>query len=151
MTCSVCFIYLLLQFCFSTLNAQGTGLFIYLTKELNAIHSLENECIMMCLIGTVRVIPQSRLVATLHGNAVFTCVCGGTGYVVTHVKWFANEGVLLENRNVEIQFHPVPQIGQLRYTNLSMEYNMTRIQCSTVFDNGNNMTSDDSLLLIQGL
>ena len=72
--------------------------------------------------------------------------------MVTHVEWFANEGVLVDlDRNVEIQFHPVPQIGQLAFTNLTMEYNMTRIQCSTVFENGNNLTSDDSLLLIQGL
>ena len=108
-------------------------------------------CLIVNVTGIVQVIPQSRLVASLHGNAVFTCVCGGTGYVVTHVKWFANEEVLVENRNVEIQFHPDPQIGQLRYTNLSMEYNMTRIYCSTVFEDGNNMTSDGSLLLIQGL
>ena len=107
--------------------------------------------IIINVIGTARVLPPSRLVATLHGNAAFSCVCGGTGYVVTHVEWFANESALVDlDRNVKIQFLPVQQIGQLTLTNLTMEYNMTRIRCSTIFDSGSNLTSTDSLLLIQG-
>ena len=71
--------------------------------------------------------------------------------MVTHVEWFANGSALVDlDRNVEMQFFPVPQIGQLTLTNLTMEYNMTRIRCSTVFDDGSNLTSNDSLLLIQG-
>ena len=103
--------------------------------------------------GTIEIFPE-HLVTTLHGNATFTCVYrdSGTSYVVTHFEWFANESILVDlDRNVEIQFHQTPQAGHLTFTNLSVEYNMTRIHCLAIFESGNNLTSDDSLFLIQGL
>lgn len=96
--------------------------------------------------------PPDKLVATVMGDAVFTCYCGGIDSIITDIQWLVNGSVPDEDLKVEVIFYSELQFGTLQFNNLTLQYNMSRINCIATFDTGVMATSSDVvLLLVQGL
>ena len=82
-------------------------------------------------------------------SATFSCLASPlSSEVVTSAQWLLND-TLLEDSDI----HNVQTFAgtlQLRFTPVSLDYNTTRIRCRGTFLSGNNITSDEVMLLIQG-
>ena len=84
------------------------------------------------------------------GKANFFCTSSSpNGDVITNVEWTANTVPLHQEQFVEIGL--VGSLGTLLFTNLSIEYNNTRIRCVATYQSGEIVTSNTAtLLLLQG-
>ena len=84
------------------------------------------------------------------GVAVFSCA---KGQQISGVQWLVNDTALqdLNLRNVSASFSDRLHMGILQFSDLPLEYNMTRIKCSVSTSNSEVIESErDVLLLIQG-
>ena len=87
-------------------------------------------------------------VSTPGGDAIFSCLSSSA----VGVEWLVN-GTLLETTvtsvfNVTTEF--LERIGgELTFTHLPVEYNMTRITCKV--NESSSVTNSTSLLLLQGI
>ena len=85
--------------------------------------------------------------STAGGEASFTCFTSGSA----SVQWLLNDSLMhtLNLSNVESTVDMSAggrTVEILRFINLSMAYNSTRIRCSI----DTTLSSDDTLLLLQG-
>ncbi len=96
----------------------------------------------------VAVTLPGQLVSTPGGSAQFVCLVFRDG--LREVHWLVNGTQLdsLNLKNVSVQIVN-PTIETLTFSSLSSEFNMTRIACRAVFNNGN-VDSESTLLLLQG-
>ena len=69
--------------------------------------------------------------------------------VVTSAQWFLNN-TLLEDSDID-NVQTLAGTIQLRFTPVSLDYNMTRIRCRGTLTSGRITTSGEVLLCIQGL
>ena len=85
------------------------------------------------------------------GVAEFSCAIQGEE--ISGVQWLVNDTALqdLNLRNVSALFSSIVDIGKLKFSDLPLEYNMTRIKCSVSTSNSDVIESErDVFLLIQG-
>ena len=87
----------------------------------------------------------------MGGDAVFSCL--STSSLVVSIEWLVNETDLnsLQLTDVNQGFEPIGRVGTLRFDNVSLEYNNTRIQCKVYTSTEGEVLSKNSTLLIQGL
>ena len=99
--------------------------------------------------------PANEIYVSVQGGEVeFTCSPDRTSTItIVGVQWLVNNTDLedLNLRHVRTEFYIIGQIGFLRFTNLTLGYNMTNISCGVNTSSGMIISSDShSLLLIQG-
>ncbi len=83
-------------------------------------------------------------------NTIYYC-WSSSGTIITSVQWLIN-GTRLEDlnlTNVETEFSQLSRLGYLSFSDISVEYNNTNIQCRATF-NGETLNSNNSTLLVQG-
>ncbi len=75
-----------------------------------------------------------------------------SGTTITSVEWLKN-GTQFEDlslTNVETGFSQLSRQGTLVFSNISVEYNNTNIQCRATLNNGETVDSNNFTLLVQG-
>ena len=88
--------------------------------------------------------------SVLGGSATFFCsTLTLSSDVVTSAQWFLNN-TLLEDSDID-SVQTLAGTIQLRFSPVSLDYNTTRIRCRGALSSGNIITSDEVMLLIQGL
>ena len=96
----------------------------------------------------------NHVISTPGGNAILNCISLSRG--AAGVEWLVN-GRPLENLSINnvttVTIEFIDGIGgTLTLTNLSVEYNMTRITCMTIStDMSTPVVNCTSLLLLQGM
>ena len=87
--------------------------------------------------------------SVLGGSATFFCSTTSlSSDVVTNAQWFLND-TLLEDSDID-NVQTLAGTTQLRFSPVSLDYNTTRIRCRGALMSGNNSTSNEVMLLIQG-
>ena len=88
------------------------------------------------------------VVSTPGGRARFLCFAPH----ISGVQWLVNTSALqdLNLRNVPATFSNITDLGVLEFSDLPLEYNMTRINCSVNSSSGMIASPNEVLLLIQG-
>ncbi len=89
----------------------------------------------------------SGIVFITGSNPTYRCGCD-----ITSVEWLIN-GTQLEDlslTNVETEFSQLTRQGTLVFSNISVEYNNTNIQCRATLSNGETLNSNIIPLLVQG-
>ena len=90
------------------------------------------------------------VVAIHGGSANFFCSTSPLNSdVVTSTQWLLND-TLLEDSDID-NVQTLAGTIQLRFSPVSLDYNTTRIRCRETLTSGNIITSDEVMLLIQGL
>lgn len=107
----------------------------------------------------VSLYPANRFISYVNGSAQFTCqpFSSRENDMLVGIQWLVN-GTQLENlvlnqtgTNIETLFSDDLEVGRLRFTNLQVNINMSRIQCKSKYYSGNTATSTGTtLLLLQG-
>ncbi len=91
-----------------------------------------------------------NIISIPDDNSTYTC--GSSSATITSVQWLIN-GTQFEDlnlTNVGTDFNEFSRLGILLFSNLSVEYNNTNIQCRAVLNNGETLYSNNLTLLIQG-
>ena len=138
------FLSVLLVVLLSVALAQG-----WLCKPLHVRHSFSP------LVSVVTVYPEGTFVSYQGGGADFRCYFLPLHIGrITRVQWIVN-GSLLETfgfDNAETDFNSFANgIGVLLFSNLTQNFNNTRIQCRAHFERMPTMTSTEAtILLLQG-
>ena len=126
----------------------------YVEQNISAIHSYPGRAAYVhshkawySIVFTVFIVPGDVYVSTAGGEASFTCFTSGSA----SVQWLLNDSLMhtLNLSNVESTVDMSAggrTVEILRFINLSMAYNSTRIRCSI----DTTLSSDDTLLLLQG-
>lgn len=96
------------------------------------------------------VVRPTKYVSIVGGDAVFHCF---TDSRTDGTQWIVNGSSLENITNALTQFTPIPGsgVGTLTFSNLSLSYNVTSIQCISNLQEGNAAHSNTATLLIQGL
>ena len=103
----------------------------------------------MCKSHAVFVTPGD-VVSIPGGSATFFCSSSPlSSEVVTSAQWLLND-TLLEDSDID-NVQTMSGTIQLRFFLISLEYNSTRIRCRGTLTSGNIITSDEYMLLIQGI
>ena len=85
----------------------------------------------------------------LNDNATFTCSVS-SDRDFQNIQWFRN-GTLLDNNEKGVNIRSSYSIGVLDLNNVSVDHNMSSIQCLIVFNSTVNASSVEVPLYIQGL
>ncbi len=95
------------------------------------------------------------LISTSHifilGNHP-TFNCASPSDTITSIEWYIN-GTPLEDlslTNMATEFSQLSRQGILVFSNISVEYNNTNIQCRATLSNGETADSNNFTLLVQG-
>ena len=106
---------------------------------------------------TVSLNPRGQYVTVPGGEAVFRCSTEAVNTRITSVQWIVNNTLLSNRRDltnhVTTEFSPIGNgVGALRFFDIPIAYNTTRIRCSTVAATGIISESISStLVLLQGI
>ena len=111
-------------------------------------------CFHWLYTGTVYVYPLGGVVSTPGGNASFQCIStipyGERGL---RIQWLMNESVALVNETIGRRIavaYVSDDIPVLRFTEIPLEFNQTKIQCNASLSSGNQFVSEIALLQLQG-
>ena len=105
---------------------------------------------MVLFYSLVQIVPSDTFVSTPGGVATFLCHSIDPSLEIDRVQWLVNGSLFEEldlGLNVTSTFSRDVQVGRLEFSNLPLEYNMTRIQCRV---NRILISNGVTLLLIQG-
>ena len=84
-------------------------------------------------------------ITTIGANAQYSC---SASTPIESLQWLLN-GTLVEE--LELDKVTVTEEGHLEFHNISVEYNYTSITCNATLTSGSVVTSEEKLLLIQGV
>ena len=106
-----------------------------------------------CFQPAVDVHPSTTSVTIPGGNLVFICTVGENEAIV-NIQWLMNDSATLLNESlmsgkVMVDFLSM-NIGILSFTNITLEFNFTRITCNASLQSGKIATSDHVIILLQG-
>ena len=96
-------------------------------------------------------ISPSQIVAYRGGSATFLCT-RSTG-IIRGIQWFINYTQIenLQYRTEEEFFPDNGNLGQLHFTNITLDLDMSRITCAVEFESGSiESSSTQSVLRVQG-
>ncbi len=97
--------------------------------------------------------PPERLVLHVGGTAQFSCLSSSRR--ITAIQWLINGSFIedLSTINAMKEFSELANgIGVLTFSNVTLDFNMTTIQCRAEFHPNDSMTSSKvTILLFQGL
>lgn len=103
------------------------------------------------VIYAVTLHPSDRLVVVPGGNVTFTCVSQES---ILSIQWLVNSSSFEDFNltNVMSEFTlDAGGIGALNFFNLIQEYNNTSIQCIATLSSGQDSSSRETILLLQGI
>ena len=126
----------------SSLEAHATLLFLSTRFDELYIYDV--------VTAQVQLQPAGGFVSVPGGMARFSCSL--QRQPISGVQWLVNGSSLqdLNLRNVSATFSNHTDTGFLRFSNLPLKYNMTRIKCSVNSSSRVIASESDILLLIQG-
>lgn len=113
-----------------------------------SIKQFEDDMFLLHIV-TVFIFPSDNVVvSTLGGNTSLSCASSlGT---VNSVEWLINGTAVPRDENIVLYFNKIDGIGTLKFTNLALEYNNSRVKCQASFGSEGVVTSSATLLLLQG-
>ena len=102
------------------------------------------------LMHVVALLPSRSVTSRVGGYASLTCTVSASLGSLEDIQWTLN-GTLLTDLNITgVEMIPGFFGGVLRFTGLSAEFNQTTIRCIATLQSGGILTSDTTLLLLQG-
>ena len=102
-------------------------------------------------LAVVTVTPLKTLISTLGGMAEFGCTISPSAGVLT-VQWLANERSLDDLYRIEFNSYYLDRgFGRITFMNLPSRFNMTRVACRAIYDDGHRENSTSfTVCLLQG-
>ena len=99
--------------------------------------------------------PSNTSVTSLGGNSVFTCNLNTVrmNEAIVSIQWLLNDSAALLNESGKamVEFSSIGNgIGALTFTDLTLEFNLTRVKCNASLQSGRIAISDHVTLLLQG-
>ena len=105
------------------------------------------------IVATDTRLSPSDLTLFPGGRALLTCSSPSPDVHVVGVQWLVNGSPLedLNLMNVLTDFNEITTAGSLVIDPITLEYNITTIQCIVTFNSGTTSHSNTATLLVQGL
>ena len=130
------------------------SVWVFVLIIMDVISTEGSLCILhrLCESSNIIVIAQMELVVVGVEGSRATIRCSESPLRLPSVQWLVNGSTLedLNLRNVSVVLDPDLQASFLDFTELPLEYNMTRVNCSANATSGRRVSST-LLLLVQGM
>ena len=99
------------------------------------------------------IVQPEEVRAVIGGSAMFRCFLASSNSIITDIKWIVNDSLLEEHLLIGVTsnqslFSDGNRIGSLLFTNLTTQYNMSRIQCRAELSMPQATSTTDPAILI---
>lgn len=90
------------------------------------------------------------IVGVPGGDLTFTCL-DFSEEPISEIQWLVNGSLFVDFNPNNIIFEFMGSIGAIHFLNMSSEYNNSYIQCRVVQSSGQNYTSTETMVQLQGI